>query len=239
MHERAHDHERDGLAAHDQTGAALRADALDGKHVDAAMAGRVDILGPAGVAGLQRIVGNETVSRLVEDEREAGPQQSPVHDVINSGGESLPADTRSEMEGRLGADFSDVRIHNDGRAHESAKSVNAHAYTVGSNIVFQRDAYDPASTAGRTTLAHELTHVMQQRNGPVDGEAAPGGIRVSDPSDRFERAAVANAEHVMSQPAPAVQRHAEASEGAMNESMMGEPATAVQRQEDEEAKEEE
>jgi hypothetical protein len=143
------------------------------------------------------------------------------------------------MEGRLGADFSDVRIHNDGRAHESAKSVNAHAYTVGSNIVFQRDAYDPASTAGRTTLAHELTHVMQQRNGPVDGEAAPGGIRVSDPSDRFERAAVANAEHVMSQPAPAVQRHAEASEGAMNESMMGEPATAVQRQEDEEAKEEE
>jgi hypothetical protein len=239
MHERAHDHERDGLAAHDQTGAALRADALDGKHVDAAMAGRVDILGPAGVAGLQRIVGNETVSRLVEDEREAEPQQSPVHDVINSGGENLPADTRTEMEGRLGADFSDVRVHTDGRAHESAKAVNAHAYTVGSNIVFQRDAYDPDSNAGRTTLAHELTHVMQQRNGPVDGEAAPGGIQVSDPSDRFERAAVANAEHAMSQPAPAVQRHAEGPEAAMTEPMMGEPASAVQRQEDEEAKEEE
>lgn len=235
MQERAHDHERDGLAAHDQTGAAHRADALDGKHVDAAMAGRVDILGPAGVAGLQRIVGNETVSRLVEDEREAEPQQSPVHDVINSGGENLPAGTRAEMEGRLGADFSDVRVHTDGRAHESAKAVNAHAYTVGNNIVFQRDAYDPDSHAGRTTLAHELTHVMQQRNGPVDGEAAPGGIRVSDPSDRFERAAVANAEQVMSQPAPAVQRQ----EDAAAEQVPGESAHAVQRQEDEEAKEEE
>jgi Domain of unknown function (DUF4157) len=235
MHERAHDHERDGLAAHDQSASAHRADALDGKYVDAAMTGRVDILGPAGVAGLQRIVGNETVSRLVEDEREAAPDKSPVHDVINSGGEPLAADTRAEMEGRLGADFSDVRIHTDSRAHDSAKSVNAHAYTVGNNIVFQRDAYDPASHSGRTTLAHELTHVMQQRSGPVDGEATSGGVRVSDPSDRFERAAVANAEQIMSQPAPAVQRHAE--DGA--EQVTGEAAPAVQRQEDEEAKEEE
>jgi hypothetical protein len=233
MHERAHDHERDGLAAHDQS-AAHRADAIDGKYVDAAMTGRVDILGPAGVAGLQRIVGNETVSRLVEDEREAAPEKSPVHDVINSGGEPLAADTRAEMEGRLGADFSDVRVHTDSRAHDSAKAVNAHAYTVGSNIVFQREAFDPSSHSGRTTLAHELTHVMQQRSGPVDGEAQAGGIRVSDPSDRFERAAVANAETVMSQPAPAVQRHEEA------EAVTGEQAApAVQRQEDEEAKEEE
>lgn len=237
MHERAHDHERDGLAAHDQSGAAHRADALDGKYVDAAMTGRVDILGPAGVAGLQRIVGNETVSRLVEDEREAAADQSPVHDVINSGGEPLAADTRAEMEGRLGADFSDVRVHTDSRAHDSAKAVNAHAYTVGSNIVFQRDAYDPTSQAGRTTLAHELTHVMQQRSGPVDGEPQAGGIRVSDPSDRFERAAVANAEAVMSQPAPAVQRHAEGDTGT--EQLMSESAPAVQRQEDEEVKEEE
>src|SRR4029079_9887930 len=121
----------------------------------------------------------------------------------------------------LGADFSDVRVHDDAAAHESATSVGAQAYTVGSDVVFQRDAYDPSSAHGRTTLAHELTHVLQQRSGPVDGTSASGGIKVSDPSDRFEREASANAEQVMSAPAqvqtlsttrPAVQREAEEEE---------------------------
>ena len=96
--------------------------------------------------------------------------RSPVHDVVNSGGGSpLAPDVRDEMQGRLGHDFCDVRVHTDSAAHESAKSVNAHAYTVGSNVVFQRDKYDPASVEGKTMLAHELTHVVQQRSGPVDG----------------------------------------------------------------------
>jgi hypothetical protein len=60
-------------------------------------------------------------------------------------------------------------------------------------------------------LAHELTHVVQQRSGPVDGTPIGGGVSVSDPSDRFEREAASNAESVMSQPAP-VQRHAEGEE---------------------------
>jgi hypothetical protein len=88
---------------------------------------------------------------------------------------------------------------------------------VGSNVVFQRDKYDPGSADGKTMLAHELTHVVQQRSGPVDGSSAPGGIKVSDPSDRFEREASANAERVMAGPAPTptsaaapgIQRHAE------------------------------
>lgn len=133
---------------------------------------------------------------------QAEEQRSPVHDVISSGGSPLDTDTRTDMESRMGADFSDVRVHHDSAAHESAKGVGAHAYTVGNNVVFQRDAYDPGSPQGRTTLAHELTHVIQQRNGPVEGTEAPGGIRVSDPSDRFEREAVANADRVLSDPAP-------------------------------------
>ena len=100
-------------------------------------------------------------------------------------------------------DFGDVRVHSDGAAHDSAKSVNAQAYTVGSNIVFQRDKYDPASDAGKHMIAHELTHVVQQRNGPVDGTDAGGGVKISDPSDRFEREAVANADRLMSTPAAA------------------------------------
>jgi hypothetical protein len=163
----------------------------------AAAEGRADVLGEAGLMGLQRVAGNTAVSSMVEDD------PSPVHDVVSSGGRPLEPDVRADMETRLGADFGDVRVHDDSAAHRSAQSVNAHAYTVGSNIVFQRDKYDPGSDGGRTMLAHELTHVVQQRTGPVDGTPASGGIKVSDPSDRFEREAAANAERVMAPSAPA------------------------------------
>jgi hypothetical protein len=102
------------------------------------------------------------------------------------------------MESRLGADFGDVRVHTDGKATESARSVQAHAYTVGNDVVFQSDKYAPESDSGQRMLAHELTHVVQQRSGPVDGTPAPGGIKVSDPSDSFERAAESTADRVMS-----------------------------------------
>ena len=135
---------------------------------------RPDVLGAEGLLGLQRIAGNAGVTSLLEKDAAEDEQPSPVHDVISSGGRALDPETRTDMEGRLGADFGDVRIHDDDAAAHSATAVDAHAYTVGSNIVFQRDSYDPASQAGRTTLAHELTHVIQQRSGPVDGTSAPG-----------------------------------------------------------------
>jgi hypothetical protein len=174
----------------------------------AAATGRTDVLGPAGMSTLQRTVGNAAVRSTLQRETDAEPDaqgpppRSSVHDVISSGGQPLDTDTRGDMETRLGADFSSVRVHTDSAAHASAKEIGAHAYTVGNNIVFQRESYDPSSHQGRTTLAHELTHVVQQRNGPVDGTDAPGGIRVSDPSDRFEQEASANAERVMAEPAP-------------------------------------
>ena len=175
------------------------------------------VLDPASVLGLQRAVGNAGVGAMLEEER------SPVHDVVGSGGGSaMEPGLRSEMEGRLGADFSDVRIHTDSAADASARSVQAHAYTVGSNVVFQRDQFDPSSTEGKTMLAHELTHVTQQRAGEVDGSPAPGGVRVSDPSDRFERAAVENAERAMSGPAPAP---------SVQSSAAGDGGAAVQREE--------
>ncbi|MYY05774.1 MULTISPECIES: DUF4157 domain-containing protein [unclassified Streptomyces] len=177
----------------------------------AAATGRADVVGAAGMGLLQRTVGNAALGPVIQRARAGGAEhseeaetRSPVHDVVGSGGGTpLDTETRVDLESRMGADFSDVRIHNDSAAHESAKGVGAHAYTVGNNVVFQRDAYDPSSPQGRTTLAHELTHVIQQRNGPVEGTEAPGGIRVSDPSDRFEREAVANADRVLSDPAPA------------------------------------
>jgi hypothetical protein len=61
-------------------------------------------------------------------------------------------------------DFSQVRIHTDGKAAESARAVNALAYTVGSDIVFGAGRYAPATDEGRRLIAHELTHVGQQQN---------------------------------------------------------------------------
>jgi hypothetical protein len=204
----------------------------------AAMAGRVDVLGAEGLLALQRTAGNAAVGTLVDE------QPSPVHAVINSGGgTALDARTRADMESRFGHDFGDVRVHTDDAAHRSARSVNALAYTVGPNIVFQRDRYDPASDTGRRMLAHELTHVVQQRGGPVDGTDAGGGIRVSDPSDRFERDAVATADRVLA--SPVTQRCADGQTGEQSVQRQESPApdeadeqataqTFVQRAEDDE-----
>src|SRR6478672_1260048 len=201
---------------------ASRIDEESGAHAGpAAAAGRKDALGAEDILGLQRSVGNAGVTSLMEEER------SPVHDVISSGGRPLEPDVRTDMEARMGHDFSDVRVHDDSSATQSAQAVNAHAYTVGSNIVFQRDQYDPSSAAGKTTLAHELTHVVQQRSGPVDGTSAPGGIKVSDPSDRFEREAAANADRVMATPAP-VQTAALSSSGPAVQRHTGEHEDEVQ-----------
>lgn len=184
-----------------------RIDAVPTRHAAAAAAARRGgVLDAEALLGLQRLVGNAGVASAVEEER------SPVHDVVGSGGRPLEPEVRVDMEHRLGHDFSDVRVHDDAAAAASAGAVGAHAYTVGSDVVFQRDSYDPSSSQGLTTLAHELTHVVQQRSGPVEGTAAAGGIQVSDPSDRFEREAAANAERVMSGPAPAAVQREEAEE---------------------------
>ena len=185
-------------------------------------------LDAASVLRLQRTAGNQSVGALLEAERE---EASPVHDVIGSGGGSpLDADTRTTMEATLGGDFSDVRIHTDATASESARAVNAHAYTVQNQIVFDSGAYAPGTDAGRRTLAHELTHVMQQREGAVDGTPQPGGIRVSDPSDRFEQAAERTAEVATARSSSAASPAA----GAVSMAGAAGAASSVQRQATEE-----
>ncbi|MGW0775060.1 eCIS core domain-containing protein [Streptomyces sp. NPDC002835] len=187
-HEWEHDHGRGrDLEAADERrheGAHSAAPAGTAHVFRAAATGRADVVGASGLGVLQRAAGNGAVGAMVQRSRsETGEEsreeaRSPVHDVLASGGgQPLDTDTRVDMETRMGADFSDVRVHNDAAADSSAKGLGAHAYTVGSNVVFQRDAYDPSSPQGRTTLAHELTHVVQQRSGPVEGTEASGGIR--------------------------------------------------------------
>jgi hypothetical protein len=156
---------------------------------------------PVSLMHLQRTIGNAGVVQLLSDEsaEETTEQTSPVHDVVGKGGGTpLDESTRSTMESRFGQGFRDVRVHTDQQASASAESVGANAYTVGSDIVFRSGQFDASTPTGQRTLAHELTHVVQQRSGPVDGSEAPGGIRLSNPSDRFERAAEETANQVMS-----------------------------------------
>ena len=92
-----------------------------------------------------------------------------VHDVLRGPGAPLDRGTRSFMESRFGYDFSGVRVYNDGAAASSARAVAANAYTVGDKIVFNSGKYAPVSSNGRRLLAHELTHVVQQRGVPSRG----------------------------------------------------------------------
>ena len=85
-----------------------------------------------------------------------------VRDVLASPGAPLDAATRAFFEPRFGHDFGNVRIHADATAAESARAVEALAYTGGEHIVFGRELYAPESAFGTRVLAHELTHVIQQ-----------------------------------------------------------------------------
>jgi hypothetical protein len=88
-----------------------------------------------------------------------------VDEVLRSPGQPLDTETRTFMELRFGHDFSQVRVHTDAKAAVSAKAVNAHAYTVGRDIVFGNGKYLPGMRRGNHWLAHELTHVLQQDSG--------------------------------------------------------------------------
>lgn len=118
---------------------------------------------------------------------EGGRVHPDVTSQINSvrgRGVPLAPDLAEQIGGRLGDGFADVRVHTDSLSDSLARSVQARAFTTGSDIFFAQGEYRPQSSAGRELLAHELTHVVQQRGAPVTGE-----MRVSDPGDALEREA--------------------------------------------------
>lgn len=115
-----------------------------------------------------------------------------VRDVLLSSGQPLDYSIRRFMEPRFGTELSDVRVHTDSRAAESARAVSAHAYSVGNDLVFATGKYDPRTASGRRLLAHELAHVVQQR------AASEVGHGISHPGDTSEREADAAANAVVS-----------------------------------------
>lgn len=114
-----------------------------------------------------------------------------VHDVLGRDGTPLPATIQRGMGRSFGHDFSGVRVHHDSLADSSARAVHAHAYTVGSHVVFAEGQFAPQTPSGHRLLAHELAHVVQQRRQP----ALPAGIGAA--GSMLEREADRAADQVM------------------------------------------
>lgn len=137
---------------------------------------------PVPLAGLARavegatgdVMGGEAVPEGVQDalRRRAG------------GGSALPRRTAQELGASLGTDLSAVRVHADGEADTIARSVQAKAFTLGTDVYFSKGTYSPDSRAGRSLLAHELTHVRQHQHGGAGGGASLRVGRVDDPAER-------------------------------------------------------
>jgi Domain of unknown function (DUF4157) len=98
---------------------------------------------------------------------EQATQEAPsiVNQALSSNGQSLDAGTQEAMGVRFGQDFSEVRVHTDKQAMESAQAIHARAYTVGNDVVFGEGQYQPGTSDGQRLVAHELTHVVQQGAG--------------------------------------------------------------------------
>jgi len=118
-----------------------------------------------------------------------------VHEVLRSPGQPLDPKTLSFMEPRFGHDFSKVRVHSDEKAAESARRLNALAYTVGRDVVFGTRQYAPETGKGQRLLAHELMHVVHQRDGAPralsrvasavhEGEAQRAAAAIASPTMR-------------------------------------------------------
>jgi hypothetical protein len=126
---------------------------------------------------------------------------------VTGGGRPLSASERSFFEPRFKRDFSDVRVHTGPGADEAARSINAEAFTIGSDIAFARGNYHPGTRRGKELLAHELTHVRQSTGGRVSllpkadvdqlasvptagtGVHVQAKLEVSSPDDPAEREA--------------------------------------------------
>jgi hypothetical protein len=107
----------------------------------------------------------EEITRKAESSENSAKNDGAIAQVnrtVASGGQPLDQQTRHFMESRFGHDFSQVKIYTHSQAAESARTINARAYTLGQDVVFNTGEYAPDTDSGKHLLAHELTHVVQQ-----------------------------------------------------------------------------
>jgi hypothetical protein len=130
-------------------------------------------------------MGNQGFSRAVNDgilpDGRAHPSVEAAIARTRGGGSPLDDGVQARMSAKLGDSLADVRVHTDGGANDLARSVSARAFVTGSDIFFASGEYQPGSREGERLLAHELTHVRQQRGAPLAGP-----LMVSQPGEAQE-----------------------------------------------------
>jgi hypothetical protein len=201
----AHDRQRDAsFAQHQAAGGVVGKTTLVaqayGQPALEAPAGRVH---PAAARGVEAAGGaspRPTIQCLfgghAAREANSGPGAVPAPPPASGGGTPMPAAVQAKMEGALGADFSNVRIHQG----PEAQSIGALAYAQGTNLHFAPGQYDPGSQRGQELLGHELVHVVQQAQGRVSAPQGKGAAINHDPALEHEAdirgAAAARGEYV-------------------------------------------
>ncbi len=135
----------------------------------------------------QQQLGNQVVQRALDESAQREPPadgQGNLHPEVSdsiqqarSGGSQLPADVQAEMSRKFKRKFGKVRLHTDAQADKLSRRIRARAFTIGNDIFFKNGVYAPGTPAGRETLVHELTHVVQQSasNGGTNGRLRLGG----------------------------------------------------------------
>jgi hypothetical protein len=112
---------------------------------------------------------NSLLQRIAGQQNSSPANSHSAENFVSGFGPGRPLDpaVRGFFEKRLGADLTNVRVHADNHAAESAQSINALAYTLGRDVVFAHGQYAPETTEGRRIIAHELAHVLQQKEGLI------------------------------------------------------------------------
>jgi hypothetical protein len=147
-----------------------------------------------GTPGVQKAAAERSVGERSPGERSTEDQEDlpSIHHALSSPAVGLDAPVREQMGSLFQFNFDTVKVHHDPVAAGSAQRLNAHAYTVGEHLVFNKGRYQPQQRDGQQLIAHELTHVVQQAQSP----ALPQGF-VSQPSDPAEQEAGRMAEAVV------------------------------------------
>jgi hypothetical protein len=139
---------------------------------------------------MAQVIGRSLGDGLMDD----GAVHPGVEAKISSSrgsGASLDAGVQSKFAPELGDSLGDVRVHTDSTADALARSVSARAFATGSDLYFAQGEYSPGTSSGDKLLAHELTHVVQQRGAPTSGP-----MTVSQPGDSMETQADAVADEL-------------------------------------------
>lgn len=123
------------------------------------------------------------------------PQQlsKQVKQTVSEPGQPLDSATQSRLEGSFDVDLSEVKVHHNAHANQSAAALNARAYTVGKHVAFGQGEYHPTTQQGQALLAHELTHVAQQSD---SSNANPASFRLQPAKSAAEAEASQNAQQV-------------------------------------------